>query len=881
MDPSKIDSMSSIKRNPVLSRGLLEMGNESLPTFFGRFVFVETIGAGGMKIVIRAFDPQRSKDVAVALLKSRFPSEEEKKRFIREGKSLSRLEHPNLVPFYEAGVIDGQLYFSMELIEGHSLSDLISSSGMETSKSICLLISILDGITYSHNNGVIHRDIKPDNILIDESGVPKLTDFGLARDHIGSSQMTKLGQALGTPFYVSPEQLRGENKLVGPTSDVYSVGATFLEMLVGRSRMLKAAIGLQHYQLFTEHDRVLKEHGIVIPDQLKKVVKKCLAREPGDRFQSTTEVALALEEVKASTPVPQVEFRMDNVASGITPIASAVRVKKDDVLNSRYTLVSLLGRGGMSEVWKATNKFKNQPVAIKILPQILRNNPAELERLQESSRLTCVDELHHPNICPAYELDEDKNAGVFVVMKLIDGINLTQYCKRRWAQGEEFSPSDIFEILGPIAQAIDFAHAKNVKHCDIKPDNVMLFEDGTLPYLIDFGLAEPVQSTIGDLGQKEINAGTPRYLAPELWQGKKATSQSDQYAFGTMVYEMLVGRPPFAANYLSILKQCVLTEAIPSITQEPHLDSVFKRVLAKAPADRFDSCTEFITTLCGSPFVEIPVETSKVRSNDFTPGNEGETPKGTRQFENENQQRGPMDFFNSATAASKPNGQPTSVWPSIVAGVLALLIGATLINKPNSRTPNRTANGDAVEKSGTQSSVAIREPNSKSAIESGKQRFFEEGMKCSADGQVDKAIAAFSSAILEDPKYAQAYFQRGIAYRSKQQDGVAVNDFTRAIELGINDFQIYLERGKSHHKLGLFYRAEDDFDLAAQKDCTNYDTFYRRGLTRFERESYIGARSDFESAAELDRSQLHLREWLGRCDEAIQRSDAMNRSSSR
>src|SRR4249919_1193738 len=201
-------------------------------TFDKRYVIVRKLGSGGMADVYLAEDQELGRPVALKLLDDRHASDEQfVERFRREAKNAAGLNHPNIVSIFDRGRAEGTYYIAMEYLEGRTLKELLVRNGpTPVPIAIDYARQILGALAFAHRNGIVHRDIKPHNIVVRKDGRLKVTDFGIARS--GASQMTEVGSIVGTAQYLSPEQARGE--VVGPPSDLYSVGVVLYEMLTGR-----------------------------------------------------------------------------------------------------------------------------------------------------------------------------------------------------------------------------------------------------------------------------------------------------------------------------------------------------------------------------------------------------------------------------------------------------------------------------------------------------------------------------------------------------------------------------------------------------------------------------------------------------------------------
>src|SRR5436190_5156008 len=199
--------------------------------FDGRYKIVRKLGAGGMANVYLAEDQELGRRVAIKILNERHANDDQfVERFRREAQNAAALAHPNIVSIYDRGEAEGTYYIAMEYLEGRSLKELILSRGpAPVSVAVDYARQILSALRFAHRNGIVHRDIKPHNVLVDGEGRVKVTDFGIAR--AGASQMTEEGSIIGTAQYLSPEQARGTS--VDQTSDLYSLGIVLYEMLTG------------------------------------------------------------------------------------------------------------------------------------------------------------------------------------------------------------------------------------------------------------------------------------------------------------------------------------------------------------------------------------------------------------------------------------------------------------------------------------------------------------------------------------------------------------------------------------------------------------------------------------------------------------------------
>jgi beta-lactam-binding protein with PASTA domain/tRNA A-37 threonylcarbamoyl transferase component Bud32 len=269
--------------------------------FDGRYRILRKLGSGGMANVYLAEDEDLGRRVAIKILSERYANDESfNERFRREAKSAASLSHPNIVSIYDRGEADGIPYIAMEVIEGRSLKELILTRGpLPLATAIDYTHQILDALRFAHRNGIIHRDIKPHNILLGAENRAKVTDFGIAR--AGASQMTEVGSIMGTAQYLSPEQARGAP--VTAASDLYSVGIVLYEMLTGQvpfSGDSAIEIAMKHLNETPRPPSSLRPE---LTPELDHVVLRALAKNPEDRYQASEEFSADLDRVEAGIPI--------------------------------------------------------------------------------------------------------------------------------------------------------------------------------------------------------------------------------------------------------------------------------------------------------------------------------------------------------------------------------------------------------------------------------------------------------------------------------------------------------------------------------------------------------------------------------------------------
>jgi len=257
----------------------------------GRYEIQQRLGKGGMGSLYLARDPGLDRLVAIKLLKEDYLEEQEfRERFAREARALARLRHPNIVVVYDFGQHEGRPFMAMEYIDGETLSRrLARTPPLKLPLGLAIVEDLCAGLASAHDAGIVHRDIKPDNIMIDRQGVLKLLDFGIARSaHAESThQMTQPGMIMGTYNYMSPEQLLGE--MVDKRSDIFAVGAV-LYQVIAREQAFPGAFGAVYHRVLTAGPVPLEERVPGVDANLVRIVRRALERDPQDRYQSANDM---------------------------------------------------------------------------------------------------------------------------------------------------------------------------------------------------------------------------------------------------------------------------------------------------------------------------------------------------------------------------------------------------------------------------------------------------------------------------------------------------------------------------------------------------------------------------------------------------------------
>ena len=271
---------------------------------FGDYEVQEEIGRGGQGVVYRARQKSLNRTVALKVIGlGHWATEAHLKRFRREAEAAASLEHPCIVPIYEVGERDGSCYFSMKFVEGGQLDEVVRREPMPIRRAVELIAKVARTVHYAHEHGILHRDIKPGNILLDAKGEPHLTDFGLARLVERESTVTRTMEVLGTPSYMAPEQAVGNNSALTAATDVYALGAVLYQLLTGHPPFAGGTTYETIKLLLDTEPRQPRALNPKIDRDLSTICLKCLEKDPKRRYSSALALAEDLERWLKHEPI--------------------------------------------------------------------------------------------------------------------------------------------------------------------------------------------------------------------------------------------------------------------------------------------------------------------------------------------------------------------------------------------------------------------------------------------------------------------------------------------------------------------------------------------------------------------------------------------------
>ena len=329
---------------------------------------LEVIREGGMSVVYKARQRGLNRLVALKMIRGKEWSRGDHMVRLRiEAEAVARLRHPNIVQIHEIGEVDGQPFLSLEFLEGGTLEDQLSGDPQPGTRAAELTATLARAIQSAHDVGIIHRDLKPSNVLFSRDGSPRITDFGLAKRLESDSRQTESGQILGTPCYMAPEQAKGQTKNVGPSADVYALGAMLYEMLTGRPPF-KGQTPIDTIRQVVEDDVVPPTRLVPkVARDLETICLHCLHKEPYRRYRTASALAEDLERFLAGDPI----------RARRTPLwERGVKLARRRPLATAMCALALVGTLGLSRAWIEDRAHKaglrNETVASLLQAERLR-----------------------------------------------------------------------------------------------------------------------------------------------------------------------------------------------------------------------------------------------------------------------------------------------------------------------------------------------------------------------------------------------------------------------------------------------------------------------------------------------------------------------------
>ncbi|MCO5172196.1 MAG: protein kinase [Planctomycetes bacterium] len=510
------------------------------PVRIGRYQLVRELGRGSFAVVHEALAGPEGPAVALKVLHPRvlLLQPDALERLRRELAAARAVDHPGVVRPLDAGVDGGTPFVAFELVRG-ARPITHAFVGRSQLERVALVRDAARALGAAHTRGIVHRDVKASNVLVDEAGRVRVTDFGLAWAP-GQAPLTVTGVSLGTPAAMAPEvTVEGSRRSTSPRVDVWGLGLLLFEALAGAPPFGEGGALGRHVRLGPEAPppgpRDVDPH---TPPALDVVCRRALAPRPEERFADGDALADALDGLLAAArPRSLSRTTIDHAAVLPAPRPSAIlrRVVGPGTRLGRYALMERIGAGGMGQVYRARDEALDREVAIKVLHGGGEERQRRFVREQQAAA-----RVQHPGVVAVHDAGEFEGFS-WLAMDLVEGESLEEVLRRG-----PLPPADGARLVARCARAVDALHAAGILHRDLKPGNVLIGHDGA-PRVTDFGVARLDDAErLTRTGQA---LGTPMYMAPEQLVGDRdVDGRADVYALGVLLFEVLTGRPPWDAE---------------------------------------------------------------------------------------------------------------------------------------------------------------------------------------------------------------------------------------------------------------------------------------------------------------------------------------------
>ena len=529
------------------------------------------IGQGSMGAVYRA-RAATGAEVAVKTLNAQILGEQTSQRFLRESELVRRLKHPHVMRTLDSGVDGptGLMFLVMPLLKGRDLDQVLEELGaLEPETAVRIALQAARGLSAAHRIGIIHRDVKPGNLLLDEEDaeiIVRVCDFGIAKQMGGESELTKTGSQLGTPDYVSPEQLKS-SKHVDERADVWSLGATLYQMLCGAAPYAHIESVFDLITAIVSEDVPhLQDRAPWLNASLSLIVHKALQRDPDQRWATLEDMADALrpfsdgDELLDATRIRAVTAERRSVVAARadlrqaphqTSLPPAPLVEMDELglinkrLDGRYLVKRLIGKGGMGNVYEVELDGGERLAAKVVSAGVKGANPQTLQRFAREAKSSSA--ISSMNVVRTIDAGCDDTLGFpYIIMELLHGVDLSSVMKREGA----LSPEVAVRLVVQAARGVAAAHARGVVHRDIKPANLFLQQapksNEITVKVCDFGVAKRVAGV--GISQQSLTRsggmiGSPMYMSPEQARNAKAVNErTDVWSLSVVLWEALSGQ---------------------------------------------------------------------------------------------------------------------------------------------------------------------------------------------------------------------------------------------------------------------------------------------------------------------------------------------------
>ncbi len=769
---------------------------------FGRYRLLEKLGKGGMGVVWKAYDTQLKRVVALKQIRPGDEDAETAERFVREAQAAARLRHPNIVAVHEAGVIDGHHYLTTEYVDAKTLRDVMGAQPLVPKKAIELVKQVAEGLAYAHDQGIIHRDVKPENILVDAQGKAFVMDFGLAKDlrqELGRN-LTLSGSALGTPPYMSPEQARGWKEAMGPPTDQFSLGVVLYELLTGKLPF----DGTSWPDLST----AIVEKDPVRPTRLnprlhrdlETICLKALEKAPLRRYDSMAALAADLGRWLEGEPIAA---RPVSIAERLWRKAS--RHRRVVVPVVALALAALVGLG-----WAvATSVRKDRDVAKALAAGREAEGAGNLEGARDAYKAA---------LALAPSRDEAK-AGV----SRVEG----RLRERETARAAEEQQAE--RLLEDGGRALDLAQRSLY---DPKAD----YED--LKKRVEVG-KKLIEEAIGKAPEKARGYD----LLGRAWKLLGWEDKAEGCWQQAIRVDPKFGQAHFQLGML-LLERAIVAEAMESPGES-------REAREERAAGALSNARKELELAAGFSWAgedEVSKELLRVATAFVTKDDKRVLELAAVALERFGDREGCERFHVLAALVQEGDAKLAALDRALR---VCPRYGLAAILRGNMRQVKGDLDG------------AIADFDHAIA---GNPRFAEafsnRGGAREAKGDHDGAIADCDKAIAIDPRNESAFITRGNARYAKNDIDGAITDYSQAIAINPRDANAFFNRGLSRTVNGDDDGAFADYDQAIAINPRDAKAFYGRGVIRLKKRDFEGAIEDYTKALEVAPASWPQREGV-------------------
>ncbi|MDD4663983.1 MAG: serine/threonine-protein kinase, partial [Caldisericia bacterium] len=581
---------------------------------FGVYEVIEEIGRGGISIVYKAKHPTLGKMVAIKVLSPYLSNDAAFiERFHNEAQILSSFRHQNIVYVIDFAKEGNQYYLVMDLIDGYTVKQLLQRTGALPSKIACnIMKNVCTALSYTHRKGIVHRDIKSSNIMVDGNGKIMVTDFGLSKELNVDSLQEAPNEIAGTLAYISPEQLDPKFGHPDIRTDIYSLGVVFYEMVTGKLPFDEnsAPVNLAYQHLKTTPPPPSKMNKDLLP-KIDTMCLKMLEKKQNNRYQSAEDLLKDIEELEGillyykapeekaegsyfevvsdeqEKPSNEIDTLSEKREEVPVPVYQEDDVYIGKVLRHRYRIDRLLLKRILSSLYEGKDIQNNHPVMIQIPNE---SRPTFRARIEKD--ILTMKKVDHPGFVKFIEVVEE-DGSCYVIREHIDGFTIKQLLKK-----QKFDIQQAIEIVLQVLESLKYLHDQGIIHRDLNSDVIIVSNQGQVK-IISLGFSRVEDASSVSSGEF---LGVVQYTAPEQITQSKSDFRSDIYSVGILLFEMLTGTLPFDSP-LPVEVMDMHLKKMPRLPEEAqktiplNLQRILLKTLAKSPEQRYQTTGEIIEEL--------------------------------------------------------------------------------------------------------------------------------------------------------------------------------------------------------------------------------------------------------------------------------------------